>query len=111
MEHISTAAQHLKDNIKNKLPGKTTSVFINKAPDGLEIKFHELLTTEAIDFLVDLVSHFDDQVNDLYSQRLQRKSELNKKPKIPRFKKLNVQEDWKVAPVSKYLKIKKNKIL
>lgn len=81
---------------------KKQNVFINLPPKNLENEFNNLLTNEAIEFLVNLIVEFDQRIDDLYNQRQTSKSNLNNQPKIPRFKKLEVNEDWQVAPVCKY---------
>ncbi|XP_044004522.1 malate synthase, glyoxysomal-like, partial [Aphidius gifuensis] len=80
------------------------NVFINLPPKNLENEFNNLLTNDAIEFLVNLIVEFDERIDNLYNQRQKSKSEFKNKPKIPRFKKLEVNDDWQVAPVCERLK-------
>lgn len=78
------------------------NVYISLAPPGLEQEFQTLLTPEAISFLIDLNVHFQSKIDNLYIARLERKSTLKKTRKIPKFLKTDfIDNDWKVAPVSK----------
>ncbi|XP_011311962.1 malate synthase, glyoxysomal-like [Fopius arisanus] len=74
-------------------------VFLNGAPKGLKREFDELLTQNAIEFMVDLVMHFGARIEELYSDRLRRRAEFKSQPKIPRFQAVQGNDDWKVSPV------------
>ena len=82
---------------------KENNVYLSPAPAGLEEEFRILLSHEAIQFLVDLNLHFQDEIENLYTTRLEKKCLQKKTNKIPKFLKSNyVKDDWMVAPVSKY---------
>ncbi|XP_015590568.1 uncharacterized protein LOC107265528 [Cephus cinctus] len=81
-----------------------TNVFLNSPPKGLEKEFNVLFTSEAIEFLTELVIQFDRKVEELYSTRLSRKCDFKNTPKIPKFLKSEItHQEWKVAPVGKRL--------
>lgn len=85
--------------------GEKIDVYLSLAPPGLEQEFKTLLTPEAISFLIDLNLHFQHEIDNLYISRLERKSIQKKFRKIPKFLKTDyIENDWKVAPVSEYLK-------
>ncbi|XP_012267964.2 malate synthase-like [Athalia rosae] len=78
------------------------NVFLRSAPRGTGDEFNTLFTAEAIEFLVDLVTHFDRKVDQLYYARSIRKYELKQNPKIPKFFKSYVTKSkWEIAPVGK----------
>lgn len=74
---------------------KIKDVFISAWPKGLEKEFNQLLTREAVEFIVDLIIEFEDGINNLYSSRFKRKFSQE----TLKFLKPNT-DDWKVAPVS-----------
>ena len=77
------------------------NVFINAPPKGLEKEYEELFTNDAIEFLVDMIIRFESDIEELYSRRLSRKSELRSSTKIPKFSRTakSTDDNWKVAPV------------
>lgn len=78
------------------------NVYLSPAPAGLEHEFQTLLTREAIEFLVNLNLHFQDEVDDLYTARIERKFIQKKTRRIPKFVEANcTHQNWKVSPVSK----------
>ncbi|KAH0560304.1 malate synthase-like [Cotesia glomerata] len=78
---------------------KIKDVFISAWPKGLEKEFNQLLTREAVEFIVDLIIEFEDGINNLYSSRLKRKFQQTSLKKSLKFLK-PITDDWKVAPVS-----------
>ncbi|XP_015127822.1 uncharacterized protein LOC107048892 [Diachasma alloeum] len=90
--------------ISDKHYRRNSDVFLNGAPKGLKREFDELFTPEAIAFMVDLIVHFEERIERLYSDRLRRKAEFKSKPKVPRFQTVEGNADWKVSPVCDRLK-------
>ncbi|XP_046738814.1 malate synthase-like [Diprion similis] len=85
-------------------PTKKHNVFLASPPKNLKTEFDTLFTLEAIEFLVDLIEEFDDQVDQLYYARFIKKYKLKRNPKIPAFLDTDiVNSDWKVAPVGRRL--------
>ncbi|CAD6240779.1 GSCOCG00008910001-RA-CDS [Cotesia congregata] len=101
---ISQAETKISDNnslltstkIRNS---KIKDVFISAWPKGLEKEFNQLLTREAVEFIVDLIVEFEDGINNLYSSRFKRKLQQTSLKNTLKFLKPNT-DDWKVAPVS-----------
>ncbi|XP_053595512.1 malate synthase-like [Microplitis demolitor] len=90
----------LKGKSNTKSNSKIKDFYINTWPKGLEQEFNELLTCDAIEFLVDLVGKFENYIEDLYNRRLQRKLQQRNNPQETlKFFKLDTN-DWKVAPVN-----------
>lgn len=84
----------------NLSTGLKHHVFLTSAPKGLEREFNDLFTSEAVEFLTDLVTEFDDRVDQLYYARSIKKYELKRNPKIPVFLKSDVvKNEWKIGPV------------
>lgn len=90
-----------KEKSPDKNHQRNRHVYLNSAPKGLKEQFDELFTQDAIEFMVDLIIHFDERIERLYSDRLRRKAEFNSKPKVPRFQTLE-GIDWKVSPVGEF---------
>ncbi|KAG7202300.1 hypothetical protein KM043_018632 [Ampulex compressa] len=82
----------------------SSNIFLNPPPKDLEKEFHTLLTSDAINFLINLVVQFESEINNLYNKRLGTRYVLNNAVKIPSFVKSAITEsNWKIAPVSKKL--------
>lgn len=79
---------------------KMYNVYLSSPPKGLKKEFDDLFTSKAIEFLVDLVTEFNDEVDQLYYERNIKKYELKRSPKIPKFLITDASKtEWKIAPV------------
>lgn len=76
-------------------------VEIEPPPKGMEEEYATLLTPHAVQFVADLVRHFNDQVDMMMKERIRRKVELDITGALPRFSENPkvTKSDWVVAPV------------
>ncbi|XP_064077203.1 malate synthase-like [Macrobrachium nipponense] len=76
-------------------------VEIEPPPKGMEEEYTTLLTPHAVQFVADLVRHFNDQVDLMMKERVRRKVELDITGALPGFSENPkiTKSDWVVAPV------------
>ncbi|KAM5194473.1 uncharacterized protein ACMZJ9_022956 [Mantella aurantiaca] len=83
------------------------NVDLNNPPAGLENEFHILLTPDAIHFLAELTTAFNDDVDRILWHRAARKVELDMKSSYPDFpvENAHIRDDphWRVAAVPQRL--------
>ncbi|KAK0097275.1 hypothetical protein PV326_002681 [Microctonus aethiopoides] len=102
--HLLAYIPQLESSMKNSSIS-VRNVYLSSAPKGLDKEFNDLLTDDAIEFLIDLAVNFEDGVNNLYNNRLQSKSQLRKNLNIPKFAKSHYHnDDWQITPVNNRLK-------
>ncbi|XP_072112313.1 malate synthase-like isoform X3 [Mobula birostris] len=84
-----------------------TGVEIEPPPETLKVEFQTLLTSEAIQFLAELVSTFDEDVEEIFQLRIVKKLGLDRLGGLPEFlpHTSHIREDqsWKVQPVPRRL--------
>ncbi|XP_059821168.1 malate synthase-like [Hypanus sabinus] len=84
-----------------------TGVEIEPPPETLKVEFQTLLTSEAIQFLAELVSTFDEDVEEIFQLRIVKKLGLDRLGGLPEFlpHTSHIREDqsWKVRPVPRRL--------
>ncbi|XP_072898813.1 malate synthase-like [Hemitrygon akajei] len=84
-----------------------TGVEIEPPPETLKVEFQTLLTSEAIQFLAELVSTFDEDVEEIFQLRIVKKLGLDRLGGVPEFlpHTSHIREDqsWKVQPVPRRL--------
>ncbi|XP_069781460.1 malate synthase-like isoform X2 [Narcine bancroftii] len=84
-----------------------TSVELEPPPATLKVEFQTLLTPEAIQFLAELVSMFDADIEEILQLRIVKKLDLNRQGGLPGFlpHTSHIREDqsWKVQPVPQRL--------
>ncbi|TRY54737.1 hypothetical protein DNTS_031263 [Danionella cerebrum] len=83
------------------------SVQLQKAPSGLEREFQTLFTTDALEFLSELISTFQAEVDRVLNLRILRKVQLDLTAELPGFlqETANIRDDstWRVNPVPQRL--------
>ncbi|XP_062902712.1 malate synthase-like [Mobula hypostoma] len=84
-----------------------TGVEIEPPPETLKVEFQTLLTSEAIQFLAELVSTFNEDVEEIFQLRIVKKLGLDRLGGLPEFlpHTSHIREDqsWKVQPVPRRL--------
>ncbi|XP_068135792.1 uncharacterized protein [Hyperolius riggenbachi] len=83
------------------------NVDLSDPPAGLESEFHTLLTPEAVHFLTELITAFNDEVDKILWHRTARKVQLDLNNNYPDFllENTHIRDDphWKVADVPRRL--------
>ncbi|XP_061757576.1 malate synthase-like isoform X2 [Nerophis ophidion] len=78
-------------------------VEISPPPPGLEAAYETLFTTDCLNFLYELISTFDEAVDQILQLRVSRKADLDLSGKLPDFLEStrNIRSDsaWRVSPV------------
>ncbi|XP_032671832.1 malate synthase-like [Odontomachus brunneus] len=102
-EKMSTKRMILEGNIK---AFTKADVFLTPPPRDLEEQFYILLTPGAIEFLVRLITRFENDIDRLYTERLGRKYELQRTRQLPQFPAFSdvARAEWKVTNVSERLR-------
>ncbi|XP_072771286.1 malate synthase-like isoform X2 [Nerophis lumbriciformis] len=76
---------------------------ISPPPPGLEAAYETLFTTDCLNFLYELISTFDEAVDQILRLRVSRKADLDLSGKLPDFLEStrNIRNDsaWRVSPV------------
>ncbi|XP_020390325.1 malate synthase-like [Rhincodon typus] len=84
-----------------------TGVELEPPPPSLKVEFQTLLTPEAIQFLAELVSTFDADVDEILRLRINTKLELDRRGGLPEFlphtSHIRKDESWRVEPVPRRL--------
>ncbi|KAJ8682476.1 hypothetical protein QAD02_018268 [Eretmocerus hayati] len=75
-------------------------VYLSPAPKGLEKQYNTLFTSGAIEVLIELMLHFENRIEELYTLRLERKLKWRKTRELPKFREVDFKSDWEVAPVN-----------
>ncbi|CAH1778363.1 unnamed protein product [Owenia fusiformis] len=79
---------------------------ISAPPKGLELQYKELFTTEALNFVAELVLKFESEVEQILRDRQIKKIQLDKECVLPSFleeTKHIRDSDWRVAPLPERL--------
>uniref|UniRef100_A0A3Q3KPS3 malate synthase n=1 Tax=Mastacembelus armatus TaxID=205130 RepID=A0A3Q3KPS3_9TELE len=76
---------------------------LSSSPPGLEAAYETLFTTDSLLFLHDLISTFDDEINEILWLRVSKKAHLELSGDLPSFLEstahIRRDSDWRVLPI------------
>ncbi|XP_026185868.1 malate synthase-like isoform X1 [Mastacembelus armatus] len=81
----------------------SVSMELSSSPPGLEAAYETLFTTDSLLFLHDLISTFDDEINEILWLRVSKKAHLELSGDLPSFLEstahIRRDSDWRVLPI------------
>lgn len=85
------------------------SILIESAPRSLEREYSKIITQPAKEFLCELITKFEDEIEKLLYQRDRRRVEILEGKWKPKFRKSihNATDDWKISPIPERIQNRK----